>query len=111
MAIIKTVDFRGFVREFELFGRQKNFSYNGLLALFDYLEELSDDTGSGYELDVIQLCCDYSEDSYSDISHNYGIELSEFEGDEEKIEAVRDYLDNETTIIGENDGVFVYATF
>ena len=111
MAIIKTVDFGDFVREFELFGREKNFSHNGLRALFDYLEELSEDTGSGYEIDVICLCCEYSEDTWQEIAHNYGIELSEFEGDEEKIEAVRDYLDNETTIIGENDGVFVYATF
>ena len=111
MAIIITVDFRDFVREFELSGRGRNFSHNGLRALFNYLEKLSEDTGSDYKLDVICLCCDYSEDTWQEIAHNYGIELSEFEGDEEKIEGVRDYLDNGTTIIGENNGVFVYATF
>lgn len=111
MAIIKTVDFSDFVREFEAYGRQKNFTHSGIRALFDYLEELSEDMGSSYELDVIQLCCEYSEDTWQEIAGNYGIELSEFEGDEEKIEAVRDYLESETSIIGENDGLFVYACF
>lgn len=111
MAIIKTVDFSDFVREFELFGRQKNFSYNGLLALFDYLEELSEDTGSGYELDVIQLCCEYSEGTWQEIAHDYGIDLSDCEDENDKIEAVRDYLESKTCIVGENAWVFVYACF
>lgn len=111
MAIVKTVDFRDFVREFELFGRQKNFSHNGLRALFDYLEELSEDVCSGYELDVIQLCCDYSEDSYSDISHNYGIDLSDCEDEIEIKATIEDYLQDHTCIVGEVDNGFVYAAF
>ena len=111
MAIIKSVDFSDFVREFELYGRQKNFSYNGLLALFDYLEELSEDTGSGYELDVIQLCCDYSEDTYADIADNYRIDLSDCEDEIEIKAAVEDYLQAITCIVGEVDNGFVYAAF
>lgn len=41
--------------------RPNNFSYEGLRALFDYLEQLEEDTGEEIELDVIALCCEYSE--------------------------------------------------
>lgn len=111
MAIIKTVDFSDFVREFELFGREKNFSHNGLRALFDYLEELSEDTGSGYELDVICLCCEYSEDTWQEIAANYNIDIDYDQSDDDKINAVREYLENQTGIVGENNGSFVYACF
>lgn len=111
MAIIKTVGFREFVREFELFGRQKNFTHSGMRALFDYFEECSVDAGAGYELDVIQLCCEYSEHTWQEIAADYSVDIDDELSTYDKISAVRDYLDNETTIIGENDGVFVYATF
>jgi hypothetical protein len=42
-------------------GRGDQFSYEGLIALFDYLEMLEDDIGEPIELDVISLCCEYSE--------------------------------------------------
>ena len=38
-----------------------NFSYDGLVALFEYLEELEDSTGENIEFDYIAICCDYSE--------------------------------------------------
>ena len=41
--------------------RKNNFSYDGLIALFEYLEELEDSTGENIELDMIAICCDYSE--------------------------------------------------
>ena len=50
-----------FHRAFERMGSGKQFSYEGLNALFDYLEEYEDDTGETIELDVIALCCEYAE--------------------------------------------------
>lgn len=52
-----------------------NFSYEGLSALFDYLEGYEDDTGEQIEFDLVALCCDFTEyenlqeikDNYSDI--------------------------------------------
>lgn len=41
--------------------RPNQFSYSALSALFDYLEELERDLGYEIELDVIALCCDWSE--------------------------------------------------
>lgn len=43
--------------------RPENFSYSGLEQLYSYLEEYEDSTGCEMELDVIALCCDFSEDT------------------------------------------------
>ena len=45
--------------------RPNNFTCDGLEALFGYLEEYEEDTGEEIELDVISLCCEYSE--YQDL--------------------------------------------
>ena len=52
MAIKQTVYEYEFCRAFET-TRPNNFSYEGLGALYAYLEELSEDTGEDIELDVI----------------------------------------------------------
>ena len=44
---------------------KNNFSYDGLIALFDYLVDLEEDTGEQIQFDMIGLCCDYSE--YSNV--------------------------------------------
>ena len=41
--------------------RPDNFSYSGLKALYNYLEDYECDTGEPVELDVIATCCDYTE--------------------------------------------------
>lgn len=41
--------------------RPENFSYDGLEALFNYLEELEDDYGEEIEFDPIALCCEFTE--------------------------------------------------
>jgi hypothetical protein len=46
---------------FEKMGRKDNFSYDGLDALFEYLEDYEEGTGEEMELDVIALCCDFFE--------------------------------------------------
>ena len=47
--------------------RPDHFSYEGLKALYDYLEDYEDSTGEQIELDVIGLCCEYVE--YEEIEH------------------------------------------
>ena len=46
---------------FERMGRKDQFSYEGRAALYGYLAELVNDTGEPFELDVIGLCCDFTE--------------------------------------------------
>ena len=97
-----------FQSEFEAHGRGNQFSYEGLDLLFDYLEEID----PSYELDVIGLCCDYSEDSVEEIASNYSIDLSDCGGDYYEMSAiVKQFLENNTQLIGETPTGFVYASF
>jgi hypothetical protein len=57
----QTINFYDFEQAFKQHGRIDSFSYQGLKALFSYLEELEEDTGEEFELDVIALCCDFTE--------------------------------------------------
>ena len=57
----QNVNFHNFQDAFQKMGRGNNFSYEGLRALFDYIEQLEEDIGQEIELDVIALCCEYSE--------------------------------------------------
>lgn len=86
-----TVDIYQFRNEFESI-RPNNFTYEGLSILFDYLEQLEQDCDNEMELDVIALCCDFSEDHYSDIASNYEIDLSDCEDEEAEIGAVIEHL-------------------
>ena len=56
----KSVDLHTFRNAFQAI-RPDSFSYKGLEVLFDYLEDLEDQTGEKIELDVIAICCDFSE--------------------------------------------------
>ena len=72
MTIVQTITYYGFTEAFNRMGRGDQFSYPGLLALYDWLEEYSQDTGEPYELDVIALCCDFAEyDSLEDLQKDY----------------------------------------
>ena len=82
-------------------------------VIFDYLDELSEDTGEPIELDVIALCCEYYELSIEEIIDQYNIDLSEVDEDDPDsiIEVVRKYLEDNTSVCGQVDGGFVYAAF
>lgn len=111
-----TVSFYDFERAFVDCGRKDQFSYEGLKVLFDYHEDYEEQTGEELELDVIAMCCGYSEDHPNDIARNYSIDLSHLDVEdddyeEQCIEAVRDYLNDNTTLVGETSIGFVYAIF
>jgi hypothetical protein len=111
-----TVSRYDFERAFADADRKENFSYEGLRLLFDYFEEYEESTGEEVELDVIALCCDYSEEDTADIARNYSIDLAHLDAEDEDYEeqcteAVREYLEHNTTIVGETSTGFVYACF
>lgn len=62
--IITTVDIHQFRQAFVDYDRN-HFSCEGESALFDMLEEYSEDSGTPVELDIIALCCEYTE--YEDL--------------------------------------------
>lgn len=111
MAIVQTVDFSDLVQAFEVRGRADQFSRTALRALFDYYEELSEDSGEPFELDVIGLCVDWSEDTPINIASNYSIDISECEDDDDIKETVMDYLSEETTYIDLPNGDILYVNF
>jgi len=62
--MIQTINFYEFEQGFRI--RPDNFTYKGLLALFDYLEDYEEDSGEKMEFDPIALCGEYTE--YEDLS-------------------------------------------
>lgn len=69
-----TVDFYDFRRAFKDANRANNFTEDGLVTLFDHLEQYEADTGEEIELDVISLCCDYTEYAdFEELNKAYGI--------------------------------------
>ena len=73
----QTVNVHDFREAFGTYNRADTFSYEGLGALFYYLEELEEDIGEEMELDVVALCCDYSEwQTLEEFNDYYGIKKS-----------------------------------
>ncbi len=59
---------------------KNNFSYEGKRALFDYLEQLEEDTDEKIELDTVALCCEYSEyDDLEDVNKQLGKEYEDID--------------------------------
>ena len=50
-----------FVDAFRAKGRESQFSYHALRALFEHLERVEEDTDTELELDPIALCCEWAE--------------------------------------------------
>jgi hypothetical protein len=105
-----TVSRYDFERAFIDADRKNTFTYDGMHLLFDYLEEYEESTGSEIELDVIALCCEYDENHWQDIADNYRIDLDGIEEDAKK-DVVREYLEENTQLVGETDKGFIYAAF
>ena len=78
-----------------------NFSYEGLKALFEWFEEYENDTGEEMELDVIAICCDFSEyDSLKEYNEYYDKEYEEI-----------DEIADDTTLIKIDDERFIIQQY
>ena len=110
--MIQSISNYDFHNAFKLRGRENQFSYEALNLLFDYFESIEDEANQ-IELDVISICCDFSEDHYKDIFNSYDIICdSESPSDEEVKQTVIDYLEDNTSFIGESiDGKLVFQQF
>ena len=93
----QSVNIYDFERAFKRCERE-NFSYDGLKALFEYLEEFEDGTGEEVELDVIALCCEYAEyDSLNEYNDDYGTEYDEIDAIQDDTMLIK--IDDERFII------------
>tara|TARA_R110000824_G_scaffold41168_1_gene122709 strand:- start:680 stop:982 length:303 start_codon:yes stop_codon:yes gene_type:complete len=100
--MIQTINEWDFRNAFKSTSQYKDaFSYEGLKALYDYLEDYEDSTGEQIELDVIGLCCEYSEyDSLKDFQEDYS----------EDYESIED-IEGETQVIMIDDTSFIIQQF
>ena len=78
-----------------------NFSYEGLEALFDYLEEFEQDTGTELEFDPVAFACEYSEyDNLAEFQEDYS----------EDYQTIGD-IESDTTVIMIDDESFIIQQF
>lgn len=89
-----------------------NFSCQGYELLFEHFEDIDPDM----VLDVIAVCCDYTEETAEEIARNYSIDLNDADPEADDYEdqcraAVREYLDHHTTVVGETSTGIVYVVF
>jgi len=107
----QSIDFNDFHQAFNQV-RPDNFTFEGLKVLYSSLIDLEDDTGEEFELDVIALCCDFTEGNYFDIADNYNIEISDDNTEEENLLIVLEHLRENTYVCGDfSDGEIVYQQF
>ena len=94
--------------------RPANFSYYGLEALYNWIENFEEDTGKETELDVIALCCNFTE--FEDVDdflkeHYTDIDRSDFDNDEDYYEAVKEEIKEDTTFIDINSENFIIQDY
>ena len=105
-----TVNKYDFERAFVTAGRKDQFSYDGLSALFEYLEDFEQDTGEEIELDVIALCCDYTEyDSALECARDYPFDIDEDLDEDEQEEYALEWLRDRTSLIEFGTGIIIQA--
>ena len=102
-----TIDHVGqFRNEFRKLDRENQFSYEGLGLLFDFIDGCNPD----YELDVIEICCSYTESTPEEIADSYSINIDDM-NEGEIVEEVTDFLDRYSSIVGTTStGSIVYAS-
>lgn len=118
MALIQTLQASDLYNLACKMGRGKQFGYDGWLAIGDYLEQLSDDIGENIEVDIVGICCEYSmsEDVndwwkecgvYSDIDSEEWEEMD----DKEKLEAIENYLQENTSVVTCQENLIIWQVF
>ena len=79
--------------------RSEQFTYDGKIALYEYLEDLYESIGEEYDLDIIALCCEYTE--YEN--------LAELQKSYNDIETMDDLSDHTTVIPVSGDSFIIQA--
>jgi len=70
--LYKEINEKEFIYEFERYDRLDNFTEKALLHIYDELNNLENDV----KLDVISICCDYSEYTLEEAKYQYSETIS-----------------------------------
>lgn len=112
MALVKVLDKYDLQREFQAMGRDY-FSLEGYQALLDLFDEC--DCGRNTDLDVIAICCEFTEDDPETIFEEYenldDIAESKDEDDEIDLDKLLDALNYHTIAILLDNGHILYQDF
>ena len=101
-----------FIDAFKQSSRKDQFSYDALEAIYEYLEDYSQDSGENVELDIVAICCEWSEMTWQDVAMSYGVDLSQCTDDDERIGEVESFLCDNTQFQALPDGEsFVFVQF
>lgn len=109
----QTITENMFIEAFRNSSRSEQFSIEALRAIFEYIENYEQDSGEEIELDIVAVCCDWSEDTPEEIAEAYGIEYDKDEcTGEELSNQVFEYLnDNSAHAELLDNGNIVYVQF
>jgi len=103
--IMKTIVTQySFIDSFRAHGRENQFSYPALRALFEYFEAFEDDTGEELELDPIAICCEWQE---FETALSGAKAFGYLDGVDSKDETPIEWLENRTQALEFTDGVVV----
>ena len=69
-----TINQYDFAKEFKDYGRENQFTIKALFILFDYFTEYEQETKKEIELDVIAICCEYTEETLKEWAINNNID-------------------------------------
>lgn len=88
---------------------KNNFTYDWLVALFDYFEELEESIGEEIDFDMVAICWEYSE--YESIQEAYEVYEEDFislsEDEEERNEKALEWLEYNTQVIIFDTGIII----
>lgn len=117
MALIETINASDLYNMACRMDRGHNFGYDGWLAIGDYLEQLSDDLGENIEVDIVGICCEYSmSESVQEFWDNQELPTvsdDEWEDmdDEEKLGAIENYLQENTSVVTCQENLIIWQAF
>ena len=85
--------------------RKDQFSYGALCALFEHYDEIEQHTSDEIELDVVAICCDWTE-------YNTALEAAQsYDFDKEDEDKALSYLTNQTIVLPLEGGNVVVFNF
>jgi hypothetical protein len=110
----QTVYLDEFRQAFHNMGRGEQFSYEALELIYDYLEESDPDM----ELDVIAICCDFSEGGFLEVANELDDDEDELTeeclglDEEDTAQLIAEKLEDKTLVLGvTSDNSIVYLNF
>jgi hypothetical protein len=96
--MIQTITKSEFSTAFHRAGRGDNFTYKGLNALYDYIEDYEECSNEQTELDVIAICCEYNEyEDFEGFKADYGDDFQSIEDIEQQTQVIM--IDDDSFII------------